>query len=408
MPLSLPLILSFVAVAAIPHVGWAQSKEHDAQRRQLALKTPEATSEGLLELRSPRITRALQSPESLYVFVTRPESFYRERRAAALQGKGLIPMSWMPRLWAAMRELQRGRTVQDWGLKPHPISSMSYDFRAWLPAPPPVQTVLGHRWTAPRTPMDYPLTPDERENAPWPWQVEAALFDLYGGLVASTIAPLEREKSDAYLAAVAELPCTTDEEAQSLVTAAQYSSHRKTPAVMGALRNIALNPSFTLAPIHASTTFADATRLWDDSLSWAIGVAGTRDILRDSPHSRARDNAAYGLRSLRERFRWEGTARMPVPAAAILEAARLALDTTAGDNWHRLYVFAFSVVEAVDDPPFPAERNMDTQSPMVKQLLAEFGKWFESAKVGLTEMAASQSITIDAAGRALETRTCRG
>jgi len=47
-----------------------------------------------------------------------------------------------------------------------------------------------------------------------------------------TYAPLERDKAEAYLAAVLTMPCTTDEEAQWFVEATQSSSHFKTPAIM--------------------------------------------------------------------------------------------------------------------------------------------------------------------------------
>ena len=50
--------------------------------------------------------------------------------------------------------------------------------------------------------------------------------------------------------------------------------HDKTPAIMAALRNIAINPRLSLAAIQAGTTYAEATRLWNEPRSWALGAAG--------------------------------------------------------------------------------------------------------------------------------------
>jgi hypothetical protein len=385
----------------------AQRPDAVEQRRRLALAATEPTAEALRAVRSDRITCALQSPDSLFQFVTRPEPFYLERRAAALQGNGIIPMDWVPRLWRAVGELRREEAVQHWGLKPHPLSSIPANWAAPAPDAGGVQTVLGHSWTPPAQPVDYPLTPAERERAPWPWQVEIALRDLYGGLVPSTFAPLDRPKAEAYLAAVLTMPCNTDDEAQLFVEATQYSSHFKTLAVMGALRNIGLNADYPRAAVLATTSFADATRLWNDTLSWAIGSAGVLDLLRDSPHPSARDNAAYSIRSLRESFRGSGAVRMPLPAAVLLEASRRALDPATGDAWHRLYVYAFSVVEALDDPPFRAERRLDPASPLVTQRLAEFQAWFAAERTSLQALAASQAGEIEDAERALRSVMCR-
>jgi hypothetical protein len=383
-----------------------QAVEPRDQRIRLALATPEPTAEQLKAVNSARITAALQSPDALWAFVTAPEASYLERRAAAYQAKGLIPVTWLPKVWAAIGELRREEREHGFGLKPHPLSSLPWT----LPRPRAqgVRQILGHSWTTPLQPLDHPLTPKEREEAPWPWQVREALRDLNAGLIPRTYAPLERAEADAYLSAVLAMPCGTDDEAQWLVEAAQGSSHYKTPAVMGALRNIATNPRLPIAAIHAGTTYADATRLWNDPRSWALGAAGLVDMLRSSPHVEARKAAAYAARSLREAFADGRTRRRLLPAAVILELGRLALDPAAGDEWSRLYTYAFSVVEALDDPPFKAERGMAPLSPEVARRLRDFAGWFEQHRRGLEELAAAQQPAIDEANEMLvQSATCR-
>lgn len=384
----------------------AQAAEPRDERMRLALAAPEPNAEQLKAVSSARITAALQSPEALWAFVTAPEPSYLERRAAAHQAKGLVPVAWLPKIWAAIGEFRREEVAHGFGLKPHPVSSiarMPREARAQGP-----RQIFGHSWTVPASPLDYPLTPKEREEAPWPWQVKQALRDLSAGLIPGTYAPLERAKADTYLAAVLTMPCGTDEEAQWFVEAVQGSSHYKTPAIMAALRNIAIHPRLPLAAAHVGTTFADATRLWNDPQSWAIGAAGLLDVLRNSPHRDGRNTAAYTARNLREAWVDGRTRRRALPAAVILEMARLALDPKTGDDWTRLYVYVFSVIEALDDPPFSAERRLDPGSPDVTRRLRDFAGWFDSHRRELEQLAAVQQPRIDEAQALLsQTATCR-
>jgi hypothetical protein len=387
----------------------AQSTDRRDDRIALALTVQPPGVEELSAIRSGRLTRALESSEALWTFVTSSEPMYLERRAAAIQGRALVPLSWLPRIWSAIRELRAEEQIHHWRIRAHPLDSFlrspSTD-DARLSA----RRVLQRTWVPPAQTVDYPLTRGELERAPWPWQVHRALLDLNTALVPANAGPGEREsdRAAAYLSAVLLLPCASDEEAKVFVEAAQASSHYKTVTVMGALRNIALNKSMPLAAIHVSTTFADATRLWNDPSAWWLGYAGTVDILRNTPHQEARDNAAYWLRSLRVAWRNGREDPQPVPAAAIIEAARLALDPASGDEWRRLYVYAFSIAEALDDPPFPPERGMSPASSQVKERLREFGVWYDANRAAFETLAREQAEGLAAAQRELAaTSTCR-
>src|SRR5439155_828973 len=72
--------------------------------------------------------KALQAPDALWAFVTSPGPMYLERRAAATQAKGLVPVAWLPKIWQAVGELRREQRLHQFGLKPHPLSSI-----AWIP-----------------------------------------------------------------------------------------------------------------------------------------------------------------------------------------------------------------------------------------------------------------------------------
>ena len=153
-------------------------------RRRLAMSMPDPGTIDLGAVHSGRITRALRSPDALWAFVTSPEPMYLERRAAAHQAKGLVPIAWLPKVWQAVAELRRQQ--DQFGLKPHPMNSMM-----WIPGdrslPRVPRRILGHEWTPPAEPLEYPLTLKEREAAPWPWQVLEALNDLKSGFIPSTL-----------------------------------------------------------------------------------------------------------------------------------------------------------------------------------------------------------------------------
>ena len=387
----------FLAVAASLFSG--QGQEERQQRMRLALASPEPRVEELMALRTARIDQALRSPERLWQFVTLPEPFYVERRAAAVQGRGSIPVEWVPRLWRAIGELRSEQQRHRWGLKSHPLSAAMN-----LPSsiePERQRRIFGHGWSVPDRPIEYPLTREEREQAPWPWQVQVALGDLYSGLIPNTYAPLERDKAEAYLAAVLTMPCTTDEEAQWFVEATQSSSHFKTPAIMAALRNIGVNPALPGAAAQVSGMYADATRLWDDPRAYWIGYAGILNILRKTPHAVAREGAAYQAVHLREAFRDGAELRRPIPAAVILDMSRRGLTPDTGSEWKRLYTYVFSVVAALDEPPFQADRGMSPESPMVSQRLGEFRQWYEAQRSALEDLARQQQRELDEAERVL-------
>jgi len=92
----------------------------------------------------------------------------------------------------------------------------------------------------------------------------------------------------------------------------------------------------------------------------------------------------------------------------ILEMSRLALDPKTGTDWTRLYAYVFSVIEALDDPPFPAERGMDPKAPAVAQRLAEFATWLARQRGEVETLAAAQKPALDEAETLLaSTVPCR-
>ena len=359
----------------------AQTPPDRDARIKLALSARPVSREDLLQFRSPALSSALESPAALWDFLTSPTTPYLDRRAAAVQAQDVFPVSFLPKLMAALGELREEETKDHWGLRSHPISAIAWDARRFRPPASHERTVLGHRWVTPEAMSDYPLTPEEEAKAPWPWQIHRALDDLLSVLRRHAN---RREWLDAALT----MPCSTDQEAALFVeaTQGQWSS----TAVLGAWRNIALHPNFPTAAVLVTNDLGRASH---------AGHVILLDMLRENPHRDARHRAAWEVFRLRERSQ-------PLPATAVLLLSRMALDTASGDPWTRLYVYAFSAARTLDQPPIDPNQRLDPNSPRVLELLAEFDKWFQANRQNLEHLAAQESKKLDQLRTELTTSRC--
>jgi len=360
-----------------------------------ALRAARAEPPDLSKVRSAALSAALEDPEMLWDFITAPGTPYTERRAAALQGRKLFRAKSLPRLMAAIGELRKEERIHRWGLKRNPLSSALI----WpgtdrvvkaVPADQRTRRVLKGTWTVPDEAIPYPLFWDAQAEAPWPWQVQQTLSDLF-----VWARPGWPQDAKAWLSAAMEMPCTTDEEASLFVEATQASTHHKSMPVMARWHGIALDPKLPQAAAWVARSVGEACRLWDDPLSQGVGQVIVVDLLERGPHQAARERAAYGIRNLAVRFRDGKDVRLPRPATAILKASEMALDPESGHDWKRLYVYAFSVCEAMAKPPVKVDRRMGPKSPDVRRTLVRFARWYRSRKGDLERAAAAEAESLD-------------
>ncbi len=374
------------------------SKKHDrASQIREALKKQDAGQPDFSKVKSPGLSKALKSPKGLWKFLTSPETPYTERRAAALQGRKVFPVEWLPKLMAALGELRREAGVHYWGLKAHPLDnrillSRERRFLKSFPADRRQRLVLGHKWTVPAKAADYPLTWDEQAKAPWPWGIRQTLEDL---LVWTRPHWRDKEKAKRWLAAAMQMPCSTDDEAVLFVEATDCASHFKTLEVLARWHRIALDPKFPRAATRVGWEIGEAVRLWDDPRSQTAGQVIVTDILKHSTRKEAKHRATYGLRQFREVWRNGRELRRPEPATAILTASRMALEPKNGDQWTRLYVYVFSVCEALDVSPVKLDRHMDPKSPEVAKALAKFEAWLKANEKRLKRAAEKERPELD-------------
>ena len=337
--------------------------------------------------RSPDLEKALESPAHLVAYVTVPQTPYLERLAAVVQGARFVPVEQMPTVLEDLDELRAEEAIHNWGLLPNPHAARPQRVRTSA-APDPRRTVLGRPWTLPPQPTPFPLTWEQESRAPWPWQVEQALDAMVNAMV-PTYGNIVAEQR--WLDVALTMPCDTDAQANRFVVATTLASRLKTPAVMKRWLELAGNSQMPVTQACIARSLGEAVRLWDDDraewLGQLVGLA-----LLEHGSSDAKLNAAWGMPHMRKRFTKSGTEiERPVPASCVLAAARLALDPSTGDEWTRLYSFAFPVCSTVDGPPFKADPRMDPRSPLVAQRLRQFSEWFNRAEPDLQAQAARES-----------------
>ncbi len=367
------------------------------QRRKVAELAASAPRPDLGAVKTPALAAALAEPEALWSLLTAPTTSYLERRAAAAQGRGVFPLAYLPRLTAALAQLRAEAAQHEWGLAPHPQSARP----APSSAPPErgsrVASVLGRPWTVPEHLTDYPLTWEEEAAAPWPWQAQQALEQLFAALFPRTAA-----EARPWLEACVALPWSTDAEARMLVEASRGATHVKSTRVMARWRAIALTEKLPEASLAVAQAVGEATRLWDAPESQAIGEVLTVDMLTRSPHARAREHAAFGIKSLGRRWR-EGKERtLPPPSTAILTALRMANDPLLADAWTRLTAYGFGALEAMPSPPFVPDRRIDPSGPEVAARAAELASWTAANLPRLEAEATERNKVLDPARGALE------
>ena len=339
----------------------------DEERYELAGNDLLEVHARLREMNLPVLEAARSNPELLWRLLTDPETPETTRLAVGLRcGEGFDP-GLAARLARAQVELEREREVHEWGLRRHPL-----DNRIHLLGPVPhageTRTVLNHPWKVPAERAGMPFTWEEYCAAPWPWRVSAALRALTNGLQSS----MRGERARAWLEACLAMPQGTANDALAFVRATEIVRFESQPAVVARWRAIVVGgPGADEVARSLFRRLAEVHRMWDDAEGRAMLRVLVEDTLRRSPSAEARSQAAYCLPNL-SRVRGREDKEPAEPAiGALLAACELAGDVRH-DPWTRLYTFAFTVCEAVDDPPIVVDRLLRPNSPEAEASLAEF------------------------------------
>ncbi|MHB0938602.1 MAG: hypothetical protein ACYC6A_19575 [Armatimonadota bacterium] len=359
--------------------------------------------ETLQQVTSPALTNALRTPDNFWQFIIAPETSLLERWAAVIQGADLFPVERLPQLLDALEELQQVEPEMRWGMKSHPLSSMYVpeDFYAVryreLTPEKRIRTILGHHWEFPEHAIEYPITWEAMQRAPWPWLVESALRMLYLRMCPRGDAP---ERAQHWLDVAMRLPCTTDAEAKRFVRLCADCTHYTTMPMMARLREISLNPEFKESAYNVVYTLRTKIEFWDDPNSMVIGQVVLLDVLRQCPHPQVRVVAVRQLRFFYMNHQ-DGEMIRKLPASVILAASELALDDNLLTEWDRVYGVIFALCRVLENPPFQPEYQLKYGSPEQKEYLATFTDWFQAHQAELHAAEAQDKPVLDRARQLL-------
>jgi hypothetical protein len=213
---------------------------------------------------------ALVSPAIAWEFITSPATGYANRRLAASEAGKTIPPDWILRVLEARRNLEAEEHLHHCGLQNNPLSAQG----PWYQMTPRERidgeirrNILGHEFVVPETWIDFPLTDQALRLSPWPFQVKAALGDLYSAIV--------RDGDAATIDTVAlGLPCADNIDAMILADlTSEVARHQNyaPPAVFGTWLNIIRNPK-TQDATYLIINFLDSLARIDSSMAEVLGI----------------------------------------------------------------------------------------------------------------------------------------
>lgn len=267
------------------------------------------------KISSPELTEALTSYEKLWDFLTSPETPYCERLVAAKKGQHLFDLEKLPVLQDTLEELGYAATI----VRSRPgIASASIYLGDYKPT-----MVLGHHWTPPTERVPWPLTAEDFETVPWPWQVSTVLSCLREVLEQRVWTFEDRKIRYQQMLA---RPCNTRLEALGVAKASHWLDWFKPteedwPMLMQVLaswRNLILNPDFKSVNRALIEDIALLNKGWNETEYRWVPQAILLEILEKSP------NEATKMYTVHDFFRLYFVTndrrhfRLPIPATLTL------------------------------------------------------------------------------------------
>jgi hypothetical protein len=408
------------AVLAIACVLATTPAEAAAQRRDTSWVVNEAA-----------VAAALRSPEALWAFAISPRTRWADRTAAVFRSypaawrndllersvrtegmeiygrapappRFLLPPSYLPRVYGALRELRRERALHTWGWRFRKPESWYYASDT-VPPPPFTgnrrRTILGHPWTVPQSAEIEPYGFGESRHGPWPKHVETALSVLFDGFA-------DTANAAQFYAGVARLPCADRADAQWLMGKTSFvanASRVVTPEVVGLWRNVALNPAW---PRQSA---------WNDGVLAMMALSRGDDVfwMQQALYADLVGATHYDdLRRLVQRLSWlvphaGGTATGSGPPHVAHLALARRVDALPDSVPHLVRATVANDLLARLDPAAP-RLPVTNDSRRDREVFAAYRAWFAAHHAALARAAAAQEPHIAAARRRVEAvTTCR-
>jgi hypothetical protein len=334
------------------------------------------------------VRAALRSPTSAWEFITSPVTGYFNRRFAASEAGKTIPPDWIPRILDARRQLVIEQNLHHFGVQNNPNSAQG----PWHGTPryrmgnEIRRNILGHSFVVPEFWVDFPLTDQELERSPWPYQIGLALGDLYAAII--------RDGDAATVDAVAlGLPCANKMDAEivaDLTSGVARHQNYASPAVFGTWLNIIRNPKTQDATYLILNILENASRI-DSSMAEVLALESIKT--GDS-------SAINKARSLARQ-----------PHTFILTASRFVLSSDYQDVRQNRYQHR---ADDANSLRYAAAKDTVRSLPFLqndtakRQAVESFSEWFKQAEPSLQSNAdADRGLIESAYARMAVATTCR-
>jgi hypothetical protein len=235
-------------------------------------------------------------------------------------------------------------------------------------------SVLGEKIKLPDQMVQYPVIPEERERAPWVWQMQRALPVLGQQIAAFYEDHPERYPALVEVALQGQPPNwkKASTSSQIFLTRGPRTVLWLQMAVRIALEDDDPNVASIAVPnLTARSELADTARI---------------AILENTQREHVAQASAYSIAACARQDTGTHSTSPSRSATAILAIGRWAMDSNL-DPLVRFHDFVTPLLETVGNPPFPPS-HFFPKSDELPVLLATFGEWFEKNRASLEKQAA--------------------
>jgi hypothetical protein len=392
-------------------------------------KTDNAELAALRTYSSPALEKALVSSKTFWEFITDPSTPYMDRMAASHRGGSVLSPEELHWLWEAMAEIA---TVPS-GVDPAPCTAVAVFLppareqdlsRAMQglakgstpPEPEPTRVVLGHEIKLSKKNVSYPITAEEREHAPWLWQMQTALSLLFD----RTVVYYGGSRYEARVKAAWDWPIkiSTNEPGRPYPSDSDPTEWQKIYIRSRALTEWAPHDTLLLQTI---------LKLALNNDNYFVAYGGhVQDLSAWGQDSYHYEELAHTAQiAVIQKTRWENVAaeaafvmismaarksdpvNMPNvkplrTATGILAIGRWAEDQRLSP-WNRYYGFVLPICRIVDDAPCPAKELRDPKDPELDIRLKAFDEWFGERKAALEEQSEAERPHLKSLAKELQT-----
>jgi hypothetical protein len=326
------------------------------------------------------------------------------RRRDATRAAALIGPEELPALWKASAALQETQVVG-----PYPcyyILSSNLTPRDWITrsnrlpvrasTAPKTFFVFSREVEFPTSLSDYPVTLDDRNQAPWLWQLSRAFPILMRSVESRYSAP--------------DLYPLLGETAWAWQPSNDFEKRTRANALAAGPKNALWVETLVRLIREDPVNYGFTTKLSDFTLftpyhTEELLYAANMFLLAKTDDERIATESAFQLHRFHENrsdtnFGFPVTVKALKTATAILEVSRWATNPSL-NLFNRYAAFAVAVCKMADPAPFDCSKTLAPQSPELIGAMNKFEQWLETQRKPLQKKAEAERPWLDSLLREL-------